>query len=103
MKNYINFRDLLVESLRDHREATAYLKAVLEDYKGDEESQKILLLALEDIAKAQGYQLKSLAEFKKEQLSKLINNKNENKLAAILHGFLNEIGHKVELIPATKQ
>lgn len=46
-----NYKDLLIESLKDPKEAIGYLNAILEDYKyDDEESQRLLLAALEDIA-----------------------------------------------------
>lgn len=49
------YQDLLVESLKDPEEAVAYLNAVLDEYKrGDQESQKLLLMALENVALAQG-------------------------------------------------
>jgi len=50
-----NYKDLLIESLKDPKEAVGYLNAILEDYKdNDEESQRVLLAALKDIAEAQG-------------------------------------------------
>jgi len=51
-----NYQDLLIESLKDPKEALSYLNAILEEcYDCDEkESQKLLLLALSNIAQAQG-------------------------------------------------
>lgn len=55
MKRSKNYHDLLIESLKDPREAMAYLNAALEDCKdGSEESQNILLVALRNVALAQG-------------------------------------------------
>lgn len=51
----IKWNDLLLERLKDKKEALAYLNAALEDTKdGSEESQKVLFMVLRHIAKAQG-------------------------------------------------
>jgi hypothetical protein len=50
-----SYKSLFVKSLKKPKEALAYLNAVLEDYNdNDEESKKLLLMALKDIATAQG-------------------------------------------------
>ena len=50
-----NYQEWLVEKLKDHDEATAYLNAALEEsLKGDEESQYLFLVALRNVAEAQG-------------------------------------------------
>ncbi len=47
--------DILIERLKNKRQALAYLNAALEDTKdGSPESQELLLIALRNIAKAQG-------------------------------------------------
>ena len=49
------YGDELLEALRDHEEAVAYLNAALEESMlGDEESQEVLLMALRSVAEAQG-------------------------------------------------
>lgn len=49
------YQDFLIEHLKDHDEAVAYLNAALEEsLKGDEESQHIFLIALRNVAEAQG-------------------------------------------------
>ncbi len=49
------YQDFLIEELKDHDEAVAYLNATLEEsLKGDEESQHLFLLALRNVAEAQG-------------------------------------------------
>jgi probable addiction module antidote protein len=49
------YKDLLIKALKDPQEALAYLNAILEECKDEtEESQKLLLMALKDIAEAQG-------------------------------------------------
>jgi len=49
------YQDFLIEELKDHEEAVAYLNAALEEsLKGDEESKNLFLLALRNVAEAQG-------------------------------------------------
>lgn len=49
------YQDFLMEYLQDHDEAVAYLNAALEEsLKGDEESQQAFLIALRNVAEAQG-------------------------------------------------
>ena len=55
MARSTNYQDELIKSLKDHDEAAAYLNAALEEsLKGDRESQEILLMALRNVAEAQG-------------------------------------------------
>lgn len=50
-----NYQEWLLEKLKDHDEAVAYLNAALEEsLKGDEESQQLFLIALRNVAEAQG-------------------------------------------------
>ncbi|MBS4167706.1 transcriptional regulator [Parachlamydia sp. AcF125] len=50
-----NYQDFLIEQLKDHDEAIAYLNAALEEsLKGDKESQHVFLIALRNVAEAQG-------------------------------------------------
>lgn len=54
-KRSVSYHDVLIEELKDHDEAVAYLNAALEEsLLGDEESQVILLNALRNVAEAQG-------------------------------------------------
>lgn len=54
-KRNIHYHDELIEALKDHGEAVAYLNAALEEsLQGDEESKEILLNALRNVAEAQG-------------------------------------------------
>ncbi len=49
------YQDWLIEKLKDHDEAVAYLNAALEEsLKGDEESQHLFFMALRNVAEAQG-------------------------------------------------
>lgn len=49
------YQDFLLEQLQDHDFAVAYLnEALSESLKGDEESQQLFLVALRNVADAQG-------------------------------------------------
>ncbi len=55
MEKSKNYQEWLLEKLIDHDEAVAYLNAALEEsLKGDEESQHLFLIALRNVAEAQG-------------------------------------------------
>jgi probable addiction module antidote protein len=80
------YRDLLIQSLRDPEEAVAYLNAVVEEYKkGDPESQKLLLIALKNIALAQGgYTLLSKkAGLGRESLYKTLSSRGNPRLSTL--------------------
>lgn len=88
-----NYKDLLIESLKDPKEAVGYLNAILEDYKdNDEESQRVLLAALKDIAEAQGG-IAELAEktgLGRESLYKTLSAKGNpkfNTLTTLVHAM----------------
>ncbi len=50
-----NYQEWLLEKLKDHDESVAYLNAALEErLKDDEESQQLFLVALRNVAEAQG-------------------------------------------------
>lgn len=54
-KRSVDYHDELIEDLKDHEEAVAYLNAALEEsLLDDEESQAVLLHALRNVAEAQG-------------------------------------------------
>jgi probable addiction module antidote protein len=51
----VSYQEDLLEDLKDHNEAVAYLNEALEESKvGDEESQELFLQALRNVAGAQG-------------------------------------------------
>ncbi len=55
MVKYRDYKEELIDDLKDHDEAVAYLNAAWEEsLKGDEESQQLFLLALRNVAEAQG-------------------------------------------------
>lgn len=55
MPKYRDYNEELLEYLKDHDEAVAYLNAAWEEsLDGSEESQKLFLLALRNVAETQG-------------------------------------------------
>jgi hypothetical protein len=53
-KRSVDYHDELIEDLKDHEEAVAYLNAALaESFAGGEESLVILLTALRNVTEAQ--------------------------------------------------
>lgn len=53
IKNTGNYRDEMIEDLKDPKEARAYLEAVLEEYKKDGDKRP-LFRALQYVSEAQG-------------------------------------------------
>jgi len=53
MRQYRDFDDLLMESLRDPEDARVFLSVILEEY-GDDGDTEAFLLALKDVVDAQG-------------------------------------------------
>ncbi len=91
MRSYRNYEDVLVEGLKDSEHAVAYLKAALEDYDTDRNTES-LLLALRDIAKAQGgvAELAKRTNLNRESLYRALSEKGNPKLEtfeSILHGL----------------
>jgi len=76
------YQDWLIEKLKDHDEAVAYLNAALEEsLKGDEESQHLFLLAVRNVAEAQGgvSKLAEKAHLGRESLYKTLSDKGNPK------------------------
>lgn len=75
MPRYRDYHEELIEYLKEHNEAVAYLNAAWEEsLNGDEESQKLFLLALRNVAEAQGG-LGTLAKkvhIRREQLYRIL-------------------------------
>ena len=77
-----NYQDFLLEQLQDHDFAVAYLNEALnESLKGDEESQKLFLMALRNVAEAQGGigALAKKAHVGRESLYKTLSGKGNPK------------------------
>src|SRR5688572_16629924 len=93
----ISYEDELLESLKDPDEALAYLKASFED-----EDSRVFLLALADVAKAQGG-ISMLAErsgLNRETLYRTLSKNGNPKLQSI-DSILHSIGMRlsVERLP----
>ena len=75
MPKYRDYHDELIEYLKDHDEAVAYLNAAWEEsLNGDEESQQLFLLALRNVAEAQGGlgKLAKKVHIRREQLYRIL-------------------------------
>jgi len=100
-----NYNQLLVESLKDRKEALAYLNAALEECKdGSEESQKLLLIALKNIAQAQGG-ISELAErsgLGRESLYKTLSKRGNPKLTT-LTALVNAMGFDLKVSLSSKR
>lgn len=81
------YQEYLIGSLRDPREAKAYLNAALE-----EEDPELFLLALRNVAEAQGgiAQLAEKANLNRESLYKMLSERGNpelRSLVALLHAL----------------
>ena len=83
MRRSRSYHDFLMEQFKDHDEAVAYLNAALEEsLKSDLESQHLFIMALRNVAEAQG-SITSLAKRvgpKKESVSHLFSSKSNTQL-----------------------
>ncbi len=83
-----SYRSSLIKALEDPKEAAAYFDAILEECKtcDEEEAQKLILLALKNIAEAQGG-LSILAKktgLGRESLYKTLSPKGNPRLSTVL-------------------
>ncbi len=75
MAKYRDYHEELIEYLKDHDGAAAYLNAAWEEsLNGDEESQQLFLLALRNVAEAQGGlgKLAKKVRIRREQLYRML-------------------------------
>lgn len=82
-KRSVDYHDELIEELKNHDEAIAYLNAALEESMlGDDESQELLLNALRNVAEAQGGlgKLAKKTHVKKEVLYRVLSSKGNPEL-----------------------
>ncbi len=90
---FVDYHETLIDELKDHNYAVMYLNAAIEEsLKGDEESQKLFLNALRNVAEAQGTMtdLAKRAQVRRESLYRMLSkdgNPELNSLAAILHAM----------------
>jgi probable addiction module antidote protein len=83
-----DYRELLIQSLKDPQEAQAYFNAILEECKScdAEEAQKLLLLALKNITEAQGgiAKLAAATGLGRESLYKTLSPEGNPKLSTVI-------------------
>jgi len=83
-----NLNELLILSIKKPKEAKAYFNAVLEECKScdEQEAQKLLLLALKNIAEAQGgiSQLAVKTGLGRESLYKTLSATGNPKLSTLI-------------------
>lgn len=85
------YQEYLIASLRDPREAKAYLNAALE-----EEDPELFLLALRNVAEAQGgiAQLAEKANLNRESLYKMLSERGNPELRS-LDALLHALGFRL--------
>ncbi|MFT4554030.1 MAG: putative addiction module antidote protein [Chlamydiales bacterium] len=99
MGKTIKYRDHLSDSLGDPEEASAYLNACLED-----EDVRVFLLALKDVADANGGMSKLAEEstLNRQSLYRALSKSGNPKLVSIL-SILSAFGLKICIRPSHKQ
>lgn len=90
------YQEYLMESLRDPRESKAYLNAALE-----EENPELFLLALRNVAEAQGgiAQLAEKANLNRESLYKMLSERGNPELRS-LDALLHALGFRLAVTSA---
>lgn len=89
----ISYQEVLINRLKDHEYAVAYLNAAIEEsLQGDVESQKLFLQALRNVAEAQGNMsnLAKRARVRRESLYRMLSENGNpalSSLASILHAM----------------
>ncbi|MFH1191966.1 MAG: transcriptional regulator [bacterium] len=96
------FNDYLIESLKDSKEASAYLNVALEEYKKDNNAEAFLL-ALRDVVEARGgiSQLAQKTKLNRQNLYRALSCKGNPQLIT-LGNILNGLGFHFFIEP-TKQ
>ena len=82
------YRDLLLQDLKDPKEAVAYFNAILEECKecDEEEAKQLVLQALKNIADAQGgiTELAAKTKLGRQSLYKTLSPNGNPKLSTII-------------------
>jgi probable addiction module antidote protein len=90
MARSVPYDDYLIESLKDHRLAEAYLNAALE-----EDDPRVFLLALRDVAQARGMsKLAARSNLNRESLYKMLSKRGNPSLQS-LGALLNGLGFRL--------
>ena len=91
MRHLRNYRDALIEDLKNPQESEAYLRIALEEYESDQNIESFLL-ALRNIADAQGGigKLAEKTNLNRQNLYRILSKTGQPKfptMLAILHGL----------------
>ena len=94
-----NFREYLIEELKDPEEAVSYLNTALDEYEKDKDIEAFLL-ALRSVAEAKGgiRELSNKTKLNRQHLYRTLSHKGNprlNTLEAVLHG----LGFKLSIVP----
>lgn len=90
-----DYKESLIESLKDPKEAAAYLNAHLED--NDKDAEEFFLMALRDVATAYGVSyLAEEASLGRESLYKALSKTGNPKLSTLV-SLLDAIGLKLSV------
>jgi probable addiction module antidote protein len=95
----IDYQETLIERLKDHNYAVAYLNAAIDEgLKGDNESKELFLNALRNVAEAQGSisDLAKRAKVRRESLYRMLSKKGNPELNSLL-SLLNAMGFSLHI------
>lgn len=95
----VSYHDELIKSLQDHDHAVAYLNAALEEsLKSDVESQKLFLVALKNVAEAQGNisNLAKRSNIRRESIYKMLSDEGNPYLQSFT-SLINAMGFNIRL------
>ena len=103
MSKTTKFNNYLIDSLKDPKEASAYLNVALEEYRKDNDAE-FFLLALRDVAEARGGLgcLAQKTKLNRQNLYKTLS-KEGNPQLITLGNILNGLGFHLSIEPTTKQ
>jgi probable addiction module antidote protein len=92
MTNTVDFKEYLIESLKDEQTAKAYITAALEDYE-DDNNMEDFLIALKDVAAARGgiATLAKKTHLSRESLYRTLSEKGNPRLGTLVT-ILRELG-----------
>lgn len=98
-RNFRDFQELILDSLKDPEYEIEYLKAALAD-----EDERVFLLALRDVLQARGETIGDLAQetnLNRQNLYRMLSLKGNPRLAS-LKAVLQAIGFEMDIRPIKK-
>ena len=98
-----NFREYIVEKLKDPQEMIDYLKVALEEYEKDQNTEAFLL-ALRTVAEAKGgiSELAKKTSLNRQNVYRVLSSKGNPKLDT-LEALLHALGYRLSIEPLEKQ